>query len=31
MKKLNNMEVKLKKGVTYKKVYNSLIFEAVNS
>ena len=31
MKKLNNAEVKLKKGVTYKKVCNSLIIKAVNS
>ena len=31
MKKLNNTDVKLKKGVTYKKMCNSLIIKAVNS
>ena len=31
MKKLNNTEVKLKKGITYKKVCYSLITKAVNS
>ena len=30
MKKLNNTDVKLKKGVTYKEMCNSLIIKAVN-
>ena len=31
MKKLGNTEAKLKKGVSYKKVCNSLIIKAVTS